>query len=37
MLSKNYDKKTYLKQPIIAESLVGEEAISKFYERYKKL
>lgn len=37
MLKPNTDKRNYLRQPLVKESLVGEEAVQKFYQRYRQL
>ena len=37
VLKTNEDRSSYLKQPVVRESLVGEEAVLKFYQRYKEL
>jgi hypothetical protein len=37
VLKKNTNIHSILKQPFVQESLVGEEAINKFYQRYKQL
>jgi hypothetical protein len=37
VLRANQDKKSYLKAPVVRESLVGEEAVQKFYQRYRQL
>jgi len=37
VLKTNQDKKSYLRAPVVRESLVGEEAVQKFYQRYRQL
>jgi hypothetical protein len=37
VLRANQDKRSYLRAPLIRESLVGEEAVQKFYQRYRQL
>lgn len=37
VLKANQDKKSYLRAPVVRESLVGEEAVQKFYQRYRQL
>lgn len=37
VLRANQDKRSYLRAPVVRESLVGEEAVHKFYQRYREL
>jgi hypothetical protein len=37
VLRANHDKRSYLRAPLVRESLVGEEAVQKFYQRYRQL
>jgi hypothetical protein len=37
VLRANQDKRSYLRAPVVRESLVGEEAVQKFYQRYRQL